>query len=74
MTMYSRVLLRVRPTSLPPGIKRQFPRSLLTQAYAQGPTSPPLLNQTVGEHFAGIVREHGDRTAYEALRVADPEM
>jgi hypothetical protein len=69
--MYSRILLRIRPTSIPSSIKHQFPRSLLTQAYAQGPTSPPLLNQTIGEHFAGIVREHGDRTAYGTLRVAN---
>ncbi|KAH7044030.1 acyl-CoA synthetase/AMP-acid ligase-like protein II [Macrophomina phaseolina] len=38
-------------------------RGLLTRAFARGPTEPPLLEQTVGEHFASIVAEHGDRTA-----------
>ncbi|KAJ5906851.1 uncharacterized protein N7473_003767 [Penicillium subrubescens] len=38
-------------------------RSLLTNSYAQGPSTPPLLESTVGEHFAKIVAEHGDRTA-----------
>ncbi|KAF2395565.1 acyl-CoA synthetase/AMP-acid ligase-like protein II [Trichodelitschia bisporula] len=38
-------------------------RGLLTRAFVRGPEDPPLLKQTIGEHFAGIVREHGDRTA-----------
>ncbi|KAL5360222.1 acyl-CoA synthetases /AMP-acid ligases II [Aspergillus floccosus] len=38
-------------------------RSLLTQSYARGPLEPPLLESTVGDHFAGIVSAYGDRTA-----------
>ncbi|KAF2114204.1 acyl-CoA synthetase/AMP-acid ligase-like protein II [Lophiotrema nucula] len=38
-------------------------RGLLTQAFNAGPTEPPLLEQTVPEHFAGIVRQYGDRDA-----------
>ncbi|KAF2184051.1 acyl-CoA synthetase/AMP-acid ligase-like protein II [Zopfia rhizophila CBS 207.26] len=38
-------------------------RGILTQAFSAGPTEPPLLEQTVPEHFAGIVREYGDRNA-----------
>ncbi|KAJ5381630.1 uncharacterized protein N7496_004058 [Penicillium cataractarum] len=38
-------------------------RSLLTNSYARGPSTPPLFESTVGEHFAKIVAEHGDRTA-----------
>ncbi|KAH6674925.1 acyl-CoA synthetase/AMP-acid ligase-like protein II [Halenospora varia] len=38
-------------------------RSLLTESYAKGPTSPPLLTQTIPQHFSSIVKEHGDRLA-----------
>ncbi|KAL8733254.1 MAG: hypothetical protein Q9166_002271 [cf. Caloplaca sp. 2 TL-2023] len=38
-------------------------RTLLTEAYSRGPSTPPLLNQTIGEHFASIVSKFGDRTA-----------
>ncbi|CAN9453823.1 unnamed protein product [Alternaria alternata] len=38
-------------------------RGLLTQAYSVGPTEPPLLEKTVPQHFAGVVRQHGDRDA-----------
>ncbi|KAF2155719.1 acetyl-CoA synthetase-like protein [Myriangium duriaei CBS 260.36] len=38
-------------------------RGLLTRAFSEGPTSPPLLEQTVGQHFASIVSQHGDRSA-----------
>ncbi|KAF3011031.1 hypothetical protein E8E13_010972 [Curvularia kusanoi] len=38
-------------------------RGILTQAFRAGPTEPPLLEQTVPEHFAGIVRRFGDRNA-----------
>ncbi|KAJ5785897.1 uncharacterized protein N7503_011109 [Penicillium pulvis] len=36
---------------------------LLTQSYARGPSQPPLIESTVGDHFAKVVAEHGDRTA-----------
>jgi hypothetical protein len=39
-------------------------RTLLTQAFARGPNTPDLLECTIGEHFAGVVKEHGDRPAY----------
>ncbi|KAI2793592.1 Acyl-CoA ligase sidI [Penicillium oxalicum] len=42
---------------------KQCRRGLLTDSYARGPAMPPLLELTVGEHFAKIVSEHGDRTA-----------
>ncbi|KAI4246180.1 MAG: hypothetical protein L6R40_002133 [Gallowayella cf. fulva] len=38
-------------------------RSLLTESYARGPSAPPLLDQTVGQHFASVVSKFGDRTA-----------
>ena len=38
-------------------------RGLLTQAKARGPLEPPLLEDTIGEHFAKIVSAHGDRPA-----------
>ncbi|KAH9861723.1 hypothetical protein J1614_011476 [Plenodomus biglobosus] len=38
-------------------------RGILTQAYSVGPSEPPLLEQTVPQHFAGVVRQHGDRDA-----------
>jgi len=45
---------------VPPACGR---RSLLTQARAKGPLDPPLLEDTVGEHFSRIVSAHGDRPA-----------
>ncbi|KAL4895478.1 hypothetical protein BDV59DRAFT_155820 [Aspergillus ambiguus] len=38
-------------------------RGLLTQSYARGPSEPPLLESTIGDHFDSIVRAYGDRTA-----------
>ncbi|OQE19549.1 hypothetical protein PENSTE_c015G05425 [Penicillium steckii] len=38
-------------------------RTLLTESYIRGPLDPPLLESTVGEHFAKVVAEYGDRTA-----------
>ncbi|OQE12104.1 hypothetical protein PENVUL_c001G01359 [Penicillium vulpinum] len=38
-------------------------RGLLTESYARGPSSPPLIDSTVGDYFAKIVAECGDRTA-----------
>ncbi|KAJ4290402.1 hypothetical protein N0V90_010618 [Kalmusia sp. IMI 367209] len=38
-------------------------RGLLTRAYAEGPSEPPLLTQTVPQHFREIVRAFGDRNA-----------
>ncbi|KAL4901537.1 hypothetical protein BDW74DRAFT_181826 [Aspergillus multicolor] len=38
-------------------------RGLLTQSYARGPTEPPLFESTIGDHFARIVEQYGDRTA-----------
>ncbi|KAJ9261436.1 hypothetical protein DTO021C3_3444 [Paecilomyces variotii] len=38
-------------------------RGLLTQSYARGPSEPPLFEQTVGQHFASIVDQYGDRPA-----------
>lgn len=41
------------------GVKRH----LLTKAHDHGPTEPPLLQQTVPQHFASIISQYGDRTA-----------
>ncbi|PLB40994.1 putative AMP-binding enzyme [Aspergillus candidus] len=38
-------------------------RGLLTQSYARGPSEPPLIESTIGDHFNGIVKQYGDRTA-----------
>ncbi|KAF1938735.1 acyl-CoA synthetase/AMP-acid ligase-like protein II [Clathrospora elynae] len=38
-------------------------RGLLTQAHSVGPTEPPLLGQTVPQHFARVVGQYGDRDA-----------
>ena len=38
-------------------------RGILTQSYSKGPTEPPLLEQTIGQHFASIVSLYGDRDA-----------
>ncbi|KAB8074359.1 acyl-CoA synthetases /AMP-acid ligases II [Aspergillus leporis] len=38
-------------------------RGLLTQSYARGPLEPQLLESTIGDHFAHIVRKYGDRAA-----------
>lgn len=35
----------------------------MTQSYTRGPSEPPLIESTVGEHFAHIVQQYGDRTA-----------
>ncbi|KAJ5947424.1 hypothetical protein N7466_000439 [Penicillium verhagenii] len=45
------------------GVAPFFKRGLLTQSYARGPSQPPLIESTIGDHFAKIVAEHGDRTA-----------
>ncbi|KAH8594055.1 putative AMP-binding enzyme [Bisporella sp. PMI_857] len=38
-------------------------RTLLTESYTRGPTSPPLLDLTIPRHFESVVARHGDRTA-----------
>ncbi|KAJ5619306.1 hypothetical protein N7510_003290 [Penicillium lagena] len=43
--------------------QHQIRRGLLTESYARGPSHPPLIESTVGEHFAKIVAQCGDRTA-----------
>ena len=40
-----------------------YKRGLLTQSYIKGPSYPPLLEETVGQHFASIVSLYGDRAA-----------
>ncbi|KAJ5833453.1 hypothetical protein N7474_001764 [Penicillium riverlandense] len=50
-----------RPTRI--RAKHQVRRGLLTESYARGPSHPPLIESTVGEHFAKIVAQCGDRTA-----------
>ncbi|KAK9776421.1 putative Acetyl-CoA synthetase-like protein [Seiridium cardinale] len=47
-------------------LRRGFATSKLDPSglsYAEGPKEPPLLRQTVPEHFASIVSKHGDRPA-----------
>ncbi|KAA6414203.1 MAG: acyl- synthetase AMP-acid ligase II [Lasallia pustulata] len=56
-----RALLRAPPISrLPVRIQH---RRILTQSYDRGPSAPPLVEQTVGDHFSSIVSKFGDRTA-----------
>lgn len=50
----SAILSRTRPL---------WHRGLLTQARSIGPSEPPLLEETIGENFARIVSQHGDRPA-----------
>lgn len=38
-------------------------RGLLTHAHSIGPSEPPLLEETIGENFARIVSQHGDKPA-----------
>ena len=38
-------------------------RTILTRAFAEGPTEPPLLEDTIPGHFNKIVNDHGDRLA-----------
>jgi fatty-acyl-CoA synthase len=33
------------------------------ESYAAGETTPPLLEQTIGDHFESVVARHGDREA-----------
>ncbi|KAL5388039.1 hypothetical protein PMIN06_010301 [Paraphaeosphaeria minitans] len=44
-------------------VNRARRRGLLTRAYAEGPSEPPLLTQTVPQHFREIVKSFGDRNA-----------
>ncbi|KAK3712247.1 hypothetical protein LTR37_009109 [Vermiconidia calcicola] len=41
-------------------------RGLLTRAYDKGPSEPPLSEDTIPQHFAGIVSRFGDRPAVYA--------
>ncbi|OJJ48320.1 hypothetical protein ASPZODRAFT_130297 [Penicilliopsis zonata CBS 506.65] len=43
-----------------------FKRGLLTQSYARGPSEPPLIESTIGDHFSRIVQQCGDKTAVVA--------
>ncbi|MCJ1443326.1 MAG: hypothetical protein MMC23_003824 [Stictis urceolatum] len=45
------------------GLKKHWQRTLLTRAYRAGPKEPPLIEQTIPEHFDGIVRQYGNRPA-----------
>ncbi|PWY90915.1 AMP-binding enzyme [Aspergillus heteromorphus CBS 117.55] len=38
-------------------------RGISKLSHVRGPSEPPLLESTIGEHFARIVNLHGDRTA-----------
>lgn len=46
-------------------------RGLITQSYTRGPSEPPLIESTVGDHFAKVVSEYGDRTAVVARHQKD---
>ncbi|KPI42523.1 putative acyl-CoA synthetase YngI [Cyphellophora attinorum] len=52
-----------RPRSIPRPLFARAHQSTLTQARTVGPKQPPLLEETVGENFARIVSNHGDRPA-----------
>ncbi|KAF8460300.1 hypothetical protein BDZ91DRAFT_427833 [Kalaharituber pfeilii] len=38
-------------------------RSLLTQSHYKGPSSPPLLEYTLGNYLAEVASQHGDSNA-----------
>ncbi|KAM3083727.1 hypothetical protein ACMFMG_002160 [Clarireedia jacksonii] len=38
-------------------------RGLLTRSYSEGPTEPPLLQQTIPSHFSSIVSQYGSNIA-----------
>ncbi|RMZ88938.1 hypothetical protein DV736_g3833, partial [Chaetothyriales sp. CBS 134916] len=63
MKRLSRPLAELRLISQPQGRLTLSHRTLLTQAKARGPNGPPLLEETVGDNFARIVSQHGDRPA-----------
>ncbi|KAK4229575.1 hypothetical protein QBC38DRAFT_508170 [Podospora fimiseda] len=44
-------------------VKHDFEGTWKPESISQGPTNPPLLTQTIPEHFASIVSKHGDRPA-----------
>ncbi|KAK3719969.1 hypothetical protein LTR37_004092 [Vermiconidia calcicola] len=46
--------------------QRAWRRGLLTRAYDKGPSEPPLSEDTIPQHFAGIVSRFGDRPAVYA--------
>ncbi|CAK4030360.1 acetyl- synthetase [Lecanosticta acicola] len=48
---------------IPKVVQQQTTRALLTTAHDVGPTEPPLLEQTIPQHFASIVSKYGHRTA-----------
>lgn len=50
------------------GVSRTY--TPLVQSLTQGPSHPPLLEQTVGQNFANIVSAYGDRPAYVLARIA----
>ncbi|KAL4808766.1 hypothetical protein BDV18DRAFT_133154 [Aspergillus unguis] len=62
-TIYSMGILRGKLPRVSRPIYLSTRRGLLTQSYARGPSEPPLLESTIGEHFAGIVDAYGDRPA-----------
>ncbi|ORY55634.1 uncharacterized protein BCR38DRAFT_452017 [Pseudomassariella vexata] len=43
-------------------------------SYVDGPTEPPLLQQTVPEHFASIVSRYGDKLAVMARSPTDADL
>ncbi|KAF2482704.1 hypothetical protein BDY17DRAFT_299029 [Neohortaea acidophila] len=56
-------LLRGRGVGTVATLRTTWSRGLLTTAHDRGPTEPPLFEGTIPQHFAGIVSQHGDRTA-----------
>lgn len=64
---FLRPSLWTKPTRPVLGVRR----GLITQSYARGPSEPPLIESTVGGHFAKVVSEHGDRTAVIARHQND---
>lgn len=59
--MIVRKLFSYAPRSL--SLSHITRRRLLTKAQTFGSAQPPLLEQTVPQHFASIVRQYGDRDA-----------
>lgn len=64
--MLRRTLVSCRLSALKPRpVPTQWTpiRGILTRAHDTGPTHPALSEQTIPQHFAGIVSQYGDRNA-----------
>ncbi|KAJ4385328.1 hypothetical protein N0V85_008126 [Neurospora sp. IMI 360204] len=64
-TAFRRSLFKAwrNPQAYRPACQTARTISGLTRSIAQGPTEPPLIQDTIPQHFASVVSQHGDRPA-----------